>query len=263
MRKIKVLSVLFIALMFVLCLTACGNSSGDADGGSSSAASGETTDVSDKESSADSSKASSASGSDSKKQSSGKSETSKKTQKEIIEESWKPVVVPDPEPQKQDPPKSNKLVVYFSASNKTEKVAKTLSKAVNADICEIVPKKPYQVGDLNTHDSESRCCKEMSDPDCRPELFEKIKYFDKYDIIYLGYPIWFGEAPRIVSTFVESHNFKDKTIIPFCTSSTTPIGDSAKKLEKQAGGGKWLQGKRLEVNAKGAELKKWSEGLLK
>ena len=261
MKRSKILIALAAVLMLVFCLTGCGGSSGNSDvSGEQKSNVSESTekDGSDGSSKSDSKDSSTTSS----KASSDKSQTSK-TKKRDIDEEKTPIPVPDPTPQKQDPPKSSKLVVYFSASHKTEKVAKTLSQALNADIYKIVPKTPYQMADLNTNDPNARCRVEMDDPDCRPELFETIDYFDQYDTVFIGYPIWFGEAPRIVSTFVEAHNFEGKTVIPFCTSSSTDIGESAKPLEKQAKAGKWLKGKRLEVNAKGADIKKWADELLK
>ena len=110
------------------------------------------------------------------------------------------------------------LVAYFSATNTTQGIAEHIANGLNADIYEIVPEEPYTDADLNYNDNNSRTTIEMNDPDARPAITGSVEDMEQYDIVFIGYPIWWGEAPRIVSTFVESYDFSGKTIVPFCTS---------------------------------------------
>ena len=152
-------------------------------------------------------------------------------------------------------------MAYFSATNTTEGVATRISDALNADLYEITPKIPYTSADLNYHDDNSRSTIEMNDPNSRPEIFGAANNMEQYDIVFIGYPIWWGEAPRILSTFVESYNFSGKTIVPFCTSGGSGIGSSAENLERLANGGTWLSGTRLNGNASKDSVIKWINGL--
>mgnify|MGYP000027398406 FL=1 len=110
------------------------------------------------------------------------------------------------------------LVAYFSATGTTKGVAVHIANGLNADIYEIVPEEPYTDADLDYNDNNSRTTIEMNDPDARPAISGSVENMEQYDIVFIGYPIWWGEAPRIVSTFVESYDFSGKTIVPFCTS---------------------------------------------
>lgn len=165
--------------------------------------------------------------------------------------------------QEQTRPQSNKLVVYFSATGETMNTAKKIAAAAGADFYEIKPKVAYTDGDLNIHDSDSRANKEMDDPSARPELKEDIKYIQEYKTVFIGYPIWWGEAPRIMSTFVETHDLDGKTVIPFCTSLRSDIGDSAKKLSELTGKGNWLEGKRFSGEETAQQVKEWTDSMLK
>ncbi|MCM1145137.1 MAG: flavodoxin [Lachnoclostridium sp.] len=137
------------------------------------------------------------------------------------------------------------LVAYFSATNTTEGVAKHIANGLNADIYEIIPEEPYTDADLNYNDNNSRTTIEMNDPDARPAISGSVEDMGQYDIIFLGYPIWWGDAPRILSTFVESYDFSGKTVVPFCTSGGSGVGSSATNLEQLTEGAEWLEGKRL------------------
>ncbi|MCM1578160.1 MAG: flavodoxin, partial [Ruminococcus sp.] len=119
------------------------------------------------------------------------------------------------DPQVQE---SKILVAYFSATNTTEGVAKRIADGLNADIYEIIPAEPYTSADLDYGDNNSRSTIEMNDPNSRPAISGSVENMGQYDIIFIGYPIWWGDAPRIVSTFMESYDFSGKTIVPFCTS---------------------------------------------
>lgn len=148
------------------------------------------------------------------------------------------------------------LVVYFSCTGTTKGLAEAVAEELNADLYEIVPEEPYTSEDLDYHDDNSRSTKEMDDPSSRPAISGSVENMEQYDRIILGYPIWWGEAPRIVSTFVESYDFSGKTIIPFCTSGGSGIGSSADALETLAGNGTWLKGKRFDGSESGEDVRK-------
>ena len=153
------------------------------------------------------------------------------------------------------------LVAYFSATNTTEGVAEHIANGLNADIYEIVPEEPYSDADLNYNDNNSRTTIEMNDPDARPAISGSVEDMEQYDIVFIGYPIWWGEAPRIVSTFVESYDFSGKTIVPFCTSGGSGVGSSATNLEQLTAGAEWLEGKRLNGSDSQDTVMEWVNGL--
>ena len=137
------------------------------------------------------------------------------------------------------------LVAYFSATGTTKKVAERIAELTNADLYEIVPKEPYSSADLDWHDKNSRTTKEMNSQSIRPEIASADINISQYKTIYLGYPIWWGDAPRIMSTFVEKYKFDNIKVIPFCTSGGSGIGRSGSNLALLAGSGNWVSGERL------------------
>lgn len=153
------------------------------------------------------------------------------------------------------------LVAYFSATHTTQGVAEKLAQGLNADLYEIVPAEPYTSADLNYSDNNSRSTQEMNDPAVRPAISGSVENIDQYDVIFLGYPIWWGDAPRIMSTFVESYDFSGKTIVTFCTSGSSGIGSSASNLEKLAGSGTWLDGHRFSGSDSQETILNWANGL--
>ena len=153
------------------------------------------------------------------------------------------------------------LVVYFSATNTTEGVAETIASSLSADIYEIVPEQPYTDADLDWHDDKSRSTIEMNDPSARPAISGTVENMGQYDILFIGYPIWWYDAPRILCTFMESYDFSGKTIVPFCTSGGSGIGSSAANLERLTSGAKWLSGKRLNGGSSQSEIAEWINGL--
>ena len=153
------------------------------------------------------------------------------------------------------------LVVYFSATGTTKGVAEIIAGNMGADIYEIVPQEPYTDADLNWHDDNSRSTIEMNDKSSRPEINGTVENMEQYDIVFIGYPIWWGEAPRIVSTFMESYSFEGKTVIPFCTSSSSGLGSSGKNLEPLTDGAQWKDGMRFGGGASEADVQTWIEGL--
>lgn len=165
-------------------------------------------------------------------------------------------------PQTQSEPESPKvLVAYFPATNTTKGVASRIADALNADLYEITPAIPYTSADLNYNDSSSRSSIEMNDPNSRPAISGSINNMEKYDIVFIGYPIWWGEAPRILNTFVESYSFSGKTVVPFCTSASSGVGSSARNLEHLSSGGQWLSGTRLNGNASSSDIVRWINDL--
>lgn len=153
------------------------------------------------------------------------------------------------------------LVAYFSATNTTEGVANTIADSVNADLYEILPEQPYTDADLNYNDDNSRSSIEMNNPNARPAISDSVENMEQYDIVFIGYPIWWGDAPRILSTFVESYDFSGKTIVPFCTSGGSGVGSSAENLERLTSGATWLDGERLDGNASASSIADWIDSI--
>ena len=146
------------------------------------------------------------------------------------------------------------LVVYFSATGTTKGVAERIAKITNADLYEIKAAQEYTSADLDWHDRGSRTTKEQNDKSARPGIAGDKPALDGYTTVYIGYPIWWGEEPRIMDTFVESCSFDGITVIPFCTSGGSGIGRSGKNLEENAGSGIWLDGERLSAGVSEQEL---------
>ncbi len=157
---------------------------------------------------------------------------------------------------------SNILVAYFSATNNTEGIAEKLAEGLDADLYEIVPEQPYTDEDLDYGDPDSRTSVETDDPDIRPAISGTVEHMEQYDIVFLGYPIWWGEAPRIMSTFIESYDFDGKTIVPFCTSGSSGFGSSDSALQEAADQAVWLEGKRFSAGASGEEVMEWADQAL-
>ena len=158
---------------------------------------------------------------------------------------------------------SRKLVAYFSASGVTAKLAETLSEAIGADLYEIEPEIPYTKADLNWMDKKSRSSVEMKDPSSRPAIAGKRDNMDEYDVIFVGFPIWWYVAPTIVNTFLESYDLSGKTIIPFATSGGSGMGETNIKLQPSCPNAKLLAGKVFKRKTKKEELTAWVDALLK
>lgn len=153
------------------------------------------------------------------------------------------------------------LVVYFSATGTTKGVAEKIASITGADIYEIKAAQEYTEADLDWNDSDSRTTHEQNDKSVRPEIGSDPVSLEGYSTIYIGFPIWWGEEPRIMDTFVESYDFDGKTMIPFCTSGGSGIGMSGKNLESNAGSGNWLDGERFGGSVSEEELQAWIDGL--
>ena len=158
---------------------------------------------------------------------------------------------------KTDP--SEVLVVYFSCTNATKRIAGKIAELTGGDIYEIKPADPYTIDDLNYNDDHSRATVEQRDAHVRPQINGSVEHWDRYSTIYLGYPIWWSEEPRILDTFVESYDFKDKKIAPFCISGGCGVGSSAANLEANSNGGEWLMAQRFRENTSIGDIKDWIE----
>ncbi len=151
------------------------------------------------------------------------------------------------------------LVAYFSVTGNTAEVAEKIAALTGGDLYEIVPAEPYTPEDLDYTNEQSRTSLEMNDPDARPAISGDTPSLSGYATLYLGYPIWHGQAPRIMSTFVERCDFETITVIPFCTSGGSGIGDSGRQLAELAGSGNWLEGERFSGSASQEDVKAWIE----
>ena len=163
--------------------------------------------------------------------------------------------------QKETTPHSDVLVVYFSATGTTKGVAEKIASVTGGDLYEIQAAEPYTADDLNYNDTSSRSTTEQNDKKCRPEIGSEDISLEAYKTIYLGFPIWWGEEPRILDTFVEKYSFEGITVIPFCTSGGSGIGKSGPNMEALAESGTWLEGERFSGNVSEEDRKSWIEGL--
>jgi len=159
------------------------------------------------------------------------------------------------------------LVAYFSCTGNTLAVATHIADELNTktiitDLHEIKPETLYTSKDLNWRDNTSRASKENADSSSRPSISGSVQNMENYDIVFLGYPIWWGQAPKIIYTFMESYDFSGKTIVPFCTSGSSGIGSSAVNLHKLCSANTvWLPGFRFAANASRSSVKTWLDGL--
>ena len=155
------------------------------------------------------------------------------------------------------------LVVYYSATNNTEAVAGYIADATGADLFELVPVEPYTSDDLNWTDRDSRVSREHDDESLRVVELENAvpDNWDEYDTVFIGYPIWWGIAAWPVDGFISANDFTGKTVIPFCTSSSSGLGQSGELLRDAAGTGDWLEGQRFQSRADEDTVKEWVAGL--
>ena len=154
------------------------------------------------------------------------------------------------------------LVAVFSASGVTKRVGQEIARISGGDFFEIVPAEKYTNADLNYMNSRSRSSVEMNDPSARQEIANRVSDMDSYDTVIIGFPIWWGVAPRIIETFLESYDFGGKTILPFCTSGGSGVGRSDTELHKNVSGDvKW--GKGVQINRPNeSTIKSWLEKAL-
>lgn len=155
------------------------------------------------------------------------------------------------------------LVAYFSATNRTEAVAQTIADTLNGDIFEITPVTAYTADDLNYRDENSRVSQEHDDPSRQTVALTVTTpdNWEDYDTVFIGYPIWWQNASWVVTSFVSANDFEGKTVIPFCTSASSALGESDKNLAAAANGGEWLPGQRFRSSVDSSEVVSWVEGL--
>lgn len=156
---------------------------------------------------------------------------------------------------------SRKLVAFFSASGVTAKLANDLSEAIGADLFEIEPAVRYTTSDLDWRDKSSRSTIEMNDVASRPAIARKRDNMDEYDIIFVGFPIWWYKAPTIINTFLEAYNFKGKTIVPFATSGGSDMGKTNEWLAPSCPGAKLVEGTVLRGTSSREVLDSWVKSL--
>ena len=157
---------------------------------------------------------------------------------------------------------SKVLVAYFSASGVTKRVAENLAKAAGADIFEIVPEKLYTDADLNWQNKQSRSSVEMNDRSSRPAISSKVDNISQYSHVFVGFPVWWYREPSIIDTFMEGYDWNGITVIPFCTSGGSGLGDSGKNMSSLGKGANVIEGKKLSGSASEAELKAWVDRIL-
>ena len=157
------------------------------------------------------------------------------------------------------------LVVYYSATGNTENVANYIATATDGDLFELEPAEPYSDADLNWTDDNSRVVREHDDESLRDiELVaDTVENWDSYDTVFIGYPIWWGIAAWPVNGFIEANDFTGKTVIPFCTSSSSGLGESGELLAEMAGTGGWQEGQRFRSGASESDVAAWVESLEK
>ena len=155
------------------------------------------------------------------------------------------------------------LVVFYSATGSTEKVAGYITDAVDGDLFSIECADPYTSSDLNWTDDSSRVVKEHNDESLRNVSLVKATpdNWDEYDTVFIGYPIWWGIAAWPVNRFIRNNDFSGKTVIPFCTSASSGLGNSAELLEEMADGGRWLSGRRFRSSVSQSDVVSWGNGL--
>lgn len=151
------------------------------------------------------------------------------------------------------------LVAYFSASGVTAKLAERLADAIGADLSEIDPKVRYTSADLDWRNKQSRSSVEMNDRSCRPEINRTVDDMAQYDVVFVGFPVWWYREPSIIDTFMEAYDFSGKTVVPFATSGGSGIGDSAANLQALAAGAKIATGKRFDASTSADNLANWAK----
>ncbi len=151
------------------------------------------------------------------------------------------------------------LVAYFSASGVTAKLAERLADAIGADLSEIEPKARYTSADLDWRNKQSRSSVEMNDRSCRPEINRNVDDMAQYDVVFVGFPIWWYREPSVIDTFMEAYDFSGKTVVPFVTSGGSGIGDSVANLQMLAAGAKIATGKRFDANTSADKLADWAK----
>lgn len=246
----KKATTVLLSLIMAMCLVACGNSAGRAERSSAGNNSAESGTRNDAENNAGD-----------HAQTEGRAEDGAQTEDGAEDGMQTEGSGTQTETEIPETHGSKVLVAYFSATNTTEGVAEHIANGLNADLYEIIPEDPYIDADLNYNDNNSRSTIEMNDPSSRPAISGSVENMGQYDIVFIGYPIWWGEAPRIVSTFVESYDFSGKTVVPFCTSGGSGVGSSGANLEELTSGATWMEGRRLNGSDSQDTVMEWVNSL--
>ena len=152
------------------------------------------------------------------------------------------------------------LVAYFSCTNTTKGIAEYIADITNGTIYSIEPQIPYTSADLD-YNTDCRANREQNDREARPAIKGSVDNAEDYGIVFLGYPIWWGAAPKVIYTFLENHNLEGKIIVPFCTSHSSALGSSDSELHSLAPNAEWKPGKRFGANETNANVKRWIDGL--
>ena len=190
-------------------------------------------------------------------------ETSAPTEQPTTEPSESSSTTPTESEPETQPETGKTLVVYYSASGNTERVAKDIAEAAGADLFEIVPTEVYTSDDLDWTNPDSRVSREHDDESLRdvPLTTTEVPDWDSYDTVFIGYPIWWGIAAWPVDTFVKNNDFTGKTVIPFATSSSSGMGQSGSLLADMAGTGEWQEGQRFSSGVSSDDVQSWVNGL--
>lgn len=259
--------IILLSIVMIFCLAACGNSAGEAErpstennsieSGTANGVESSAVDKANTESGAENDVQTQTSDTQTETESAGQSENVNVSDTENAGLSE----TQQPEEETPETQGNKVLVAYFSATGTTEGVAEHIANGLNADIYEIIPEEPYTDADLDYNDNNSRSTIEMNDKASRPAISGSVENMEQYDIVFIGYPIWWGEAPRIVSTFVESYDFSGKTVVPFCTSGGSGVGSSAANLEQLTSGAAWMEGHRLSGSDSQETVMEWVNGL--
>lgn len=153
------------------------------------------------------------------------------------------------------------LVAYFSASGETKKLAKTIAGVTGGDLFEIAPQVPYTAADLDWMDAKSRSTAEMKDEKSRPAMAGQVQDMGQYETVFVGFPIWWYQAPRIIETFLESYDFSGKKVVPFATSGGSGLGKTEDILKAVCPAAQWLPGKRLRSGESAGAVQSWVDKL--
>ncbi|MCM1500078.1 MAG: Ig-like domain-containing protein [Clostridium sp.] len=165
-------------------------------------------------------------------------------------------------PETQNPSEKRSIVVYFSCTDNTKTIAEYVAESAGADIYRIEPSVPYTTADLNYSDADSRTSKEQNDATARPGIAGSLPSLNDYEVVYLGFPIWWGQAPKIMYTFIENYDLSGKIVVPFCTSGGSGIGTSATNLQAaDTSQATWLPGRRFSGSSPQSDVVSWLAGL--
>lgn len=242
-NTIKKFGAVFAGLALALCLTACSNS-----GTSSSVSAPSPIQSGSTTSSASPSSNETVSASEGNSENLSETDETEQSKTELVSSDTNAPAESDP----AEPQDGKTLVVYYSASGNTKAVAELIAEKTDSDLFEIVPKEPYTSADLNWTDRDSRVSREHDDESLRDIELENtvVPEWESYDTVFIGYPIWWYIAAWPVDGFVKANDFSDKTVIPFCTSSSSGLGDSGNLLASEAGSGNWTEGRRFSSRPK-------------